>query len=175
MAELEIHHETEGEADPLGKKIGVLAALLAVALAIVTIASHRTHTAAIMHKSTANDQWAYYQATRIKLHNTELGEQLATMLGGKDGAVAAVLAKAADQKQKYETASQDIQREAQKADSDAEAAENRALRYDIGEGLLEIGLVLSSLYFISKKKMFPVMGVIAGLSGVAIAITGLMV
>jgi len=174
MAELEIHHETEGgESDPLGRKVGVLAAILAVALAIVTIASHRTHTAAIMHKSTANDQWAYYQATRIKLHSVEMGEELATMLGGK-GAAAAVLEKSADQRKKYEKTSDDVQREAQKADSEAEEAENRALRYDIGEGLLEIGLVLSSLYFISKKKMFPAMGLLSGAAGAAIALTGLM-
>ena len=34
--------------------------------------------------------------------------------------------------------------------------------------------MLSSLYFISKKMMFPVMGVVAGLAGAAIAATGLM-
>ena len=66
MAELEIHHEHEHDADPLGRKVGVMAAVLAVLLAVVTIASHRTHTAAIIHKSGSNDQWAYYQATRIK-------------------------------------------------------------------------------------------------------------
>ena len=40
MAELEIHHEIEGEADPAGKQVGLLAAILAVILAIVTILSH---------------------------------------------------------------------------------------------------------------------------------------
>ena len=44
----------------------------------------------------------------------------------------------------------------------------------LGEGLLEIALVLSSLYFISRKKMFPVIGVVAGIAGVAIAVTGLL-
>ena len=43
-----------------------------------------------------------------------------------------------------------------------------------GEGLLEIGLVLTSMYFISKKKMFPVMGVLSGVIGVGIAITGFL-
>ena len=46
MAELEIHHE-EHEPDGPGKVVGVLAAVLAVFLAVVTIASHRTHTEAI--------------------------------------------------------------------------------------------------------------------------------
>jgi len=64
--------------------------------------------------------------------------------------------------------------EAQKATESAEADEHRALRFDLGEGLLEIALVLSSLYFISRKTMFPVMGIIAGIIGAAIAVTGLM-
>ena len=57
MAELEIHHEHEVDKDPVGKKVGILAAVLAVFLAIVTIASHRAHTAAILSKTNANDQW----------------------------------------------------------------------------------------------------------------------
>ena len=77
MAELEIHHETEHEKDPFGQRVGVLAAVLAVALAIVTIASHREHTAGIMYRSDANDQWTYYQATKIKQHGVEMEEHLA--------------------------------------------------------------------------------------------------
>ena len=61
------------------------------------------------------------------------------------------------------------------ADALRETAEHRALRYDLGEGLLEIALVLSSLYFISRKQMFPVIGIVAGIAGAALAITGLLV
>src|ERR1051325_3098920 len=82
MSELEIHHETH-VSDATGQKVGILDAMLAVALAIVTIASHRTHTAAIMHKSTANDEWSHYQATRVKYHNLELGENLLAVFGAK--------------------------------------------------------------------------------------------
>jgi hypothetical protein len=174
MAELEIHHEGN-ESDPMGKTVGVIAAILAVFLAIVTIASHRTHTAAIMHKSSSNDQWAYYQATRVKLHSTELGQNLIGMFGEKNPAAGKILKDYESQKKKYEETSKEIQEKARGADEAAEADEHRALRYDVGEGLLEIGLVLSSLYFISRKKMFPVLGVIAGVTGTAIAITGLMV
>jgi hypothetical protein len=34
--------------------------------------------------------------------------------------------------------------------------------------------VLSSLYFIARRKMFPVLGGIAGVTGAAIAITGFL-
>jgi hypothetical protein len=173
MAELEIHHETHGS-DPLGQKVGILAAILAVALAIVTIASHRTHTAAIMHKSTANDEWSHYQSTRVKYHNLELGENLLAVLHATGDGAEKMRADYGAQEKKYEAQAKDIQEKAQSFDEAAEADEHRALRYDVGEGLLEIGLVLSSLYFISRKKMFPVLGVAAGLTGAVIAVTGLL-
>lgn len=174
MAELEIHHDTEHHSDPLGQKVGVMAAVLAVLLAVVTIASHRSHTAAIIHKSASNDQWSYYQATRVKLHTTELGESLVHMLGAKMEGADKMLAEYAGQKKKYEAQSKKIEEEAKGDVEAAEADEHRALRYDVGEGLLEIGLVLSSLYFISRKGMFPVLGGIAGVAGAAIAVSGLL-
>jgi Domain of unknown function (DUF4337) len=174
MAELEIHHEDEHHSDPLGRKVGVMASVLAVLLAVVSIVSHRTHTAAIIHKSGSNDDWAYYQATRVKLHTTEMGENMVHLLGAKGEGADKMLAEYAGQKKKYEEQSKEIQEKAKGADEAAEADEHRALRFDVGEGLLEIGLVLSSLYFISRKGMFPVLGVIAGVAGAGIAITGFL-
>ena len=174
MAELEIHHEGH-ESDPAGKTVGVIAAVLAVFLAIVTIASHRTHTAAIISKTSANDQWSYYQANRLKLHNVELGENLLTIIGSKSEAVEKIHADYEKQKEKYDTGSKENKDKAEVAEKASETAEKRALRFDIGEGLLEIGLVLSSLYFIARKKMFPVMGVLAGIAGTVFAATGFFV
>jgi len=175
MAELEIHHESEHKIDPMGQKVGVLAAILAVGLAVVTISSHRTHTAAIIHKSSANDAWAHYQSTRVKYHNLELGTNLMQALEVKQPAAEKMLADYSSQLKKYADQSAQIQEEAQRADKAAETDEVRGLRYDIGEGLLEIALVLSSLYFISRKLMFPAIGIIAGIAGTAIALAGLAV
>jgi hypothetical protein len=175
MAELEIHHESEHSIDPAGQRVGVLAALLAVALAIVTIVSHRTHTEAIMQKSSANDAWAHYQSTRVKFHNLELGGSLIGALGAKGDATEKLVARYAAQEKDYDARGKKIQEEAERDDAAADTAEHRALRYDLGEGLLEIALVLSSLYFISRKQLFPVIGIVAGIAGAAIAITGLFV
>jgi len=175
MAELEIHHETEHAIDPMGQRVGVLAALLAVVLAIVSIASHRTHTAAIIEKSAANDSWQRYQSTRVKVHTLELGESLIQAFGSKEARVQQVEADFASQKKDQNTKAKQIQQEAEHAQDVAEQEEHRALRYDLGEGLLEIALVTASLYFISRKRMFPVIGLVAGIAGAAVAITGLLV
>ena len=59
-----------------------------------------------------------------------------------------------------------------KTDEKAAHVEAQALRFDFGEGLLEIGLVLTSLYFIARSKLFPVVGVISALIGIGIAASG---
>jgi hypothetical protein len=175
MAELEIHHESEHAIDAAGQRVGILAAVLAVLLAIVTIASHRTHTAAIIHKANSNDAWQHYQSTRVKYHNLELGENLLAVIGARNDAADKMLADYKGQKKKYEKQADEISAEAQSAQDEAERDERRALRYDLGEGFLEIALVLSSLFFISRKKMFPALGLIAGTAGIVLAVTGLTV
>src|SRR3954467_10783290 len=100
MAELEVHTEHES-ADPFGKKIGILASIIAVLLAVVTIISHRAHTDAVLMKSTANDKWSYYQSKRIKFHSLELGEDLISTLAPKGPDAQKMLDKYASQKAKY--------------------------------------------------------------------------
>ena len=173
MAELEIHHETEEKHDPMGQRVGVLAAVLAVLLAMVTIASHRTHTDAIIARSEANDKWQQYQSTRVKFHSLELGEDLmATVAAGN---IQPKLEKYRKDKEKYEDRGKEIMHEAREKEAETAHAERRALRYDIGEGLLEIALILSSLYFISRKKFFPALGIVAGIAGVAVAVYGYLI
>ena len=171
MAELEIHTEVEG-ADPFGKKIGVLAAILAVLLGIVTIISHRAHTDAVLFKSDANDKWSFYQAKRIKFHSLELGEDLLNAMTSRDAVADSTLARYKSEKNRYTKESDAAQDDATKMDEKAEHVENQALRFDFGEGLLEIGLVLSSLYFIARSKLFPVVGIVSAVLGLAMAISG---
>ena len=175
MPELEIHHEAGHAVNSIGQRVGVLAAVLAVALAIVSITSHRTHTDAIIEKSTANDKWAQYQAGRVKYHSLELGENLVDVMGVTGERANRMLGDYKRQKAKYEKEGKEIMEEARHADEAADASEKRALRFDFGEGLLEIALVVTSLYFISHKKMFPVIGVIAGITGGVLALMGVFV
>src|SRR4051812_36980278 len=100
MSELEIHHEAES-ADPLSKRIGVLAAILAVLLGIVTIVSHRAHTSAVLLKSDANDRWSLYQSKRIKFHSLELGIDLLNALPGRTPASAQTLSRYEKEKTRY--------------------------------------------------------------------------
>jgi hypothetical protein len=170
MAELEIHHEIE-HADPMGRVIGVVASVLAVLLAVVTIVSHRAHTDAVLLKADANDQWSFYQSKRIKFHTIELGQDLIGLLGTGEKAEALAKRYASD-KEKYANDADKAKKEAVEITVRVGKEEEKALFYDFGEGLLEIGLVLTSLYFIARSKIFPAVGITAGAVGVAVALLG---
>ncbi len=175
MSELEIHHHGgHEEEDPIGKKIGVMAAVIAIFLSGVTILSHRSHTAAVVEKTEANNQWSYFQAKKIRLHNYELGKDMMQLMAPKSEASEAKIVKYEQQVKRYEKEGDQIQEKAREHDKESLLQEERALRFDLGEGFLELGLVLTSLYFVSKKKLFPAMGIVGAVLGVVLGIAGLM-
>ena len=174
MAELEIHHEGN-ESDEFGKRVGALAAVIAIFLAGVTISSHRAHTAAVVEKTEANDQWSFYQSKRSRLHNYELGKDLIHLTAPKGEETEATLAKYEREIKRYEKETEKIQKQAEEANAESKMSEKRALRFDLGEGFLELGLVLSSLYFLSKKKFFPAIGGGLAILGIVLGALGYMI
>jgi len=173
MAEIEIKTEGGGS-DPLGQKVGVLAAVLAVCLAVVSIASHRAHTMAVVEKTEANDQWSFYQSKRIKFHSLELGTDLMTLLGRDKPGAEQILARYDAERKRYEKEGKELEEEAKKKEQETRHTEDQALRYDLGEGMLEIGVVMASLYFIARKKLFPVISLLFGIVGIVVAISGVL-
>jgi len=174
MAEVEIHTGHGHDADPFGAKVGVLVGIIGILLAGVTIESHRAHTAAIVHKTEANDQWAFYQAKKIRGHMMEVGATVLEALGTDPARVQPAQNKLKADSERYAHDAEEIQKEAKQREAEAERAEHQATRFDLGEGFLELGLVLSSLYFLSKRKFFPVLGVIAAVAGTIVGIGGLL-
>jgi hypothetical protein len=175
MAELEIHREHEGVDDPIGQKVGILASTLAVFLAVVTIQSHRAHTEAILHTAKATDQWNFYQSKKMKAHNLEVGRDVLKVLAPETSKEAVHKEEQYEKEiSRYNKDSDTAKEDAENIVKAAEKAEHKATGFDIGEGLLEIGLVLSSLYFIGRKMIFPVVGVITGIAGIIAAAAGLM-
>jgi len=174
VAEVEIHAGHPHEGDELGKKVGVMVGVIGIVLAVVTIASHREHTAAVVLKTEANDQWAYYQAKKIREHESVVGGILLEALDTDAPRIKAGIDKLLADRDKYAREAGEIQKAAEEKESATRRAEARALRFDLGEGLLELGLVLSSLYFLSRKRLFPVAGVVAALAGTVLAALGFL-
>jgi hypothetical protein len=174
MAEVEIHTGHDHSVDSFGQKVGVAVGVIGIILAVVTIGSHRAHTQAVIDRTEENDQWSFYQAKKIRQTVFEVGADLARTLSSDEGRAQAVVDKYTKQSAHYAEETKDIEKEARTKHDETTREEGRAVRLDIGEGFLELGLVLSSLYFLSKRKFFPVIGITAAVIGTALGIAGFL-
>jgi uncharacterized protein DUF4337 len=172
MPEIEV--TPEHAADPNTRRVGILVGVVGILLSVVTIASHRAHTDAVIHRTESNDQWSYYQAKKIRENTEEVALALIQSLGTDAAKSEAVVHKLEAARTKYASDAEKIQDEARAKDKETEKEEHRALFFDIGEGLLELGLVLCSLYFLARKLFFPVFGVLSSIAGTVMGVMGLM-
>ncbi|HEX4240638.1 MAG TPA: DUF4337 domain-containing protein [Steroidobacteraceae bacterium] len=170
MAEIEV--KPEHAADPYTRRVGIGVGLIGVILSIVTIASHRTHTQAVIHRTEANDAWAYYQAKKIREYTSDVGLTLLDSLGTDAARSAAASQKLSAARTKYASDAEKIQDDAHAKDQQTELEEHRALWFDIGEGFLELGLVLCSLFFLARNSLFPILGVLSSSLGAGLAVWG---
>jgi len=174
MAEVEIHTAHDHSTDEFGRRVGVVVGIIGILLAVVTISSHRAHTAAVIERTKANDQWAFFQSKKLRQHLAEVGASLANALAADPVRVQGLVDKLDKDRDRYAHDTEEIQKDALAKEAESDHEEQRASRFDLGEGFLELGLVLSSLYFLSKRRFFPLLGVAAALIGVALAIAGLL-
>jgi hypothetical protein len=174
MAAVEIHAHNNHSTDEFGRRVGVAIGIIGIMLAVVTIASHRAHTAAVISRSEANDQWDFYQAKKLREHLADVGAGLATALGTEPARVQPLVTKLAKDRDRYQHDAEQIQREAKTKEDESGHQEKRGYYLDVAEGFLELGLVLSSLYFLSKRRFFPILGGIAALTGMASGAVGFL-
>ncbi|MEA3132872.1 MAG: hypothetical protein QOG17_718, partial [Gammaproteobacteria bacterium] len=163
MPEIEV--KPEHAADPYTRGVGILVGVVGILLSVVTIASHRAHTEAVIHRTESNDQWAFYQAKKIRENTSEVALTLLRVLEPDAPKSEAAIRKLEAARDKYSDDAKDIMKEAQAKDAEQRLEERRALRFDIGEGLLELGLVLCSLFFLARKTFFPAFGILASIAG----------
>jgi Domain of unknown function (DUF4337) len=172
MAEIEVR--PEHTADPNTRRVGILVGVVGILLSVVTIASHRAHTEAVIHRTESNDGWAYFQAKKNREYTSEVALTLLHTLGSDPAKMEAPVQNLEAARAKYAADAVKIQDDANAKDDETKLEERRALRFDIGEGFLELGLVLCSLYFLARKGFFPVFGVLAGAAGTAMGIWGFL-
>jgi Domain of unknown function (DUF4337) len=172
MPEIEV--TPEHAADPNTRRVGILVGVVGILLSVVTIAGHRAHTQAVIHRTESNDAWSYYQAKKIRENTEEVALALMQTLGSDAAKTETLAAKLETARAKYAADAEKIQEDARAKDKETEVEERRALRFDIGEGLLELGLVLCSLYFLARKMFFPVFGVLSSIAGAALGVSGFL-
>ncbi|HSZ18843.1 MAG TPA: DUF4337 domain-containing protein [Candidatus Acidoferrum sp.] len=174
LSELQENAE-HGRENPSLAPISVTMAILAVCVAVVSLLGHRSHTEELLTQNRATDQWAYYQAKNIRLHNYDMGLDMLPLIEFKDKEqVGKIQGKYKAQVDRYTQEQAEIEKKAMDFEAESARAQRKADRFDLGEVFLEIALVISSLALLSRKHFYWFLGIISGLAGLSIAATGML-
>src|SRR5271168_2857779 len=156
----------ESGGEPL-KRISLAISILAVLVAMVTVLGHRSHTEAVLMESRASDQWNEYQAKKIRMDNLSVTIDLLELQPANDPS--AVNKKREEYKAHIEKWKDDLAEASQKAkeyEQEVAHAEAQAARYDLGEALLQIGVVLCSITLFTRKRAYFLLGLTLGAAGI---------
>ena len=169
----EVHHG--GEEGPLVLPVSITISIMAVLVASVALLGHRTHTEELLRQSQASDRWAQYQAKSVRLHETQGFSDVVNIVASLDKERGAALReKYVKEVEHYESDKEDISKEAKELEGERDLAGRKADRFDGGEALLEIGLLICSITLLTRRKLFWFGGMLVGALGVALALTGFL-
>jgi hypothetical protein len=150
--------------------ISLAISILAVLVAMVTVLGHRTHTEAVLMQARASDEWNLYQAKKIRMDALEVTVDQMALAPTTDAKAAA--AKMAEYKAHIAKWKDDLAEETKQANEyqdEVKKAEAKATRFDLGEALLQIAVVLSSITLFTRRKSFFYGGLLLGVIGVVVA------
>jgi len=156
--------------------ISLAISILAVLVAMVMVLGHRSHTEAVLQQSRAGDQWNLYQAKKIRMDNLQANVDMLQLQPTTDAA--ATKAKIVEDKAHIAKWTADLAQEedtAREFERGVEHAEAQAARFDLGEALLQIAVVLSSITLFTRRRSYFVGGLGLGVVGVVIAASAWLV
>jgi ABC-type Zn uptake system ZnuABC Zn-binding protein ZnuA len=166
----------EHEDNPFLVPVSVTISILAVLVAGVTLLGHRAHTEELLLQAQATDQWAYYQAKNIRLHEMQFVADIFSTLAPADKEKAAAMyEKYAKEAERYASDKDDISEKAKDLEKERDFVSRRADHFDGGEGLLEVGLVICSMTLLTKRRGYWIAGMLIGAGGVLFALTAYLV
>jgi hypothetical protein len=171
--ELPEHHHGDHESNPLVVPVSVTISILAVLVAVVTLLGHRAHTEELSLETQAASRWTQFQAKSIRQHEAENTSDVVNLVAGLDKEKGEALRKKYEkQLEHYASDKEDVSEQAKELETERDLAAKKADRFDGGEALLEIGLVICSITLLANRKEFWFAGMLIGAAGVVLAITG---
>ncbi len=147
-------------------------AVLAVLVAIVSLLGHRSSTEEILLQSKAADTWAEFQAKSIRQNSAkQLSAVIDALELNKSDKAEQAKTQFDQQSERYDKEKEGLQEEAKKLEEEVRLEQKRGDRYDLGEALLEIALVITSITLLTKRRTFWYFGLILGALGILSALS----
>jgi hypothetical protein len=171
----ELHeHAERAHSDPSLLPVSFTMSLLAVLVAVVTLMAHRAHTETVVAQIRATDTWSEYQAVNTRRHSYEIFDDFIDLAPASDAAKAKKLHEQfRQQAARYEDERKKFRAQAETLEGEVRHDERRADRFDLGETLLEVALVITSITLLTRRRSFWYFGLGAAGLGIAVALSGL--
>jgi gas vesicle protein len=155
------------------RTISLAISVLAVFVALASVLGHRAHTEAILMQSRAADQWNLYQAKKIRMDNYIVTSDVLSSINAATTATRIAEYKTHIDKWEHELTEEEAI--AHRYEDHVDHAEAEAARYDLGEALLQIAVVLCSVTLFTRNHRYFLFGLTFGAAGIITAVTALFV
>ena len=144
----ELKEHAEHAKAPFDRRVAGTMAIIAAALAVVSVLGHISTTEEIVLQQRAADQWAFSQAKNVRRYISEVAVDLLRNGGAGSGADAEKYHKNVD---RYERETEEAQKGARELETERDLRHHQAVRLHIGEVFLEIAIVFASLAILAKR------------------------
>lgn len=158
--------------------VSLIISVLAVLVAMVTVMGHREHTEAVLAQARASDRWNEYQARRIRQATVGLAADALAFQTGTGAASPKLAAKLEEYKERQAKSQEQLNEdssEAHKLEAEVTVAERKAARFDLGEALLQIGVVLASVTLLTRLWRYVAVALALGISGLLAALSAFLI
>ena len=166
----ELKEHAEHAREPFDKLVAATMAVIAAALAVVSVFGHIATTEELLLQQKASDQWAFYQSKSIRRYESEIAKDLLTAMNNAEQTKAYT-----GNMERYQKESDEISREATQLEKESHFRGAQALRLHVGEIFLEIAIVFASLAILSKRPMLYWTAVVSGCVGAVTAATTILI
>ena len=172
MSEVEIPHHAENHGQ---KKIGILIAVIAVLMAIVSSLGKNAANEMIVEEVKASNGFAWYQSKRQREYLNDLEirridiDMLGTVTGERRIALEKFKSDLLAKNTEYKGENEKINEEAKLSKRLAESSGEKNEALDHAEILMQIAVVLCSLTLLTEQKLFVRLGVLSAVIGTLMA------
>jgi hypothetical protein len=169
-----VEPEEEHKPSPYTVPVSVTLSILAVLVAMATLLGHRANTEQGILQTQAADKWAEYQAkSQRQVARSIAADELGVFTSVDKEKAEALREKYLKESERYDKEKEGLLEEAKDLERERAVTSGRANRFELGEVVLEIGLILASFTLLTNKKFFWWIGSLLGAVGVAVALSGL--
>jgi len=156
-------------------RVSLIISVLAAMVATVTVLGHREHTEAVLVQSRAGDMWQQYQSRKVRQQELIDSSDLMSVQPYADTApVQAKLTQYKGQIDKLQSQMDEEGKTARELQGEVNKAESMAGRFDLGEALSQIAVVLASITLLTRHRRYVVVGCILGVASAIVTASAYM-